>query len=66
MELERGLPGLCSETQAVSSQDADEVMSMKIEEVSSLQEEEVPMLRTWQAIKAEHEVSFSPLRRRKY
>jgi hypothetical protein len=57
-DLEQDLPGLCSETCPVSSQDADQVMCMKVEEVSCLQEEEVPVLRTWQAIKAEHEVSY--------
>jgi hypothetical protein len=45
----------------VSSQNADQVMHIKVEEVSGLQEEEVPVLRTWQAIKAEHEVRFLSL-----
>jgi hypothetical protein len=42
----------------VSSQDADQVMSMKVEEVSDMQEEDVPVPLSWQAIIAECEVSF--------
>jgi hypothetical protein len=33
-DLEKGLPGLCSETCRVSSQDTDQVMHIKVDEVS--------------------------------
>jgi hypothetical protein len=59
-DLENGLPGLCSETCRVSSQDTDQVMHIKVDEVSGLQDK-VPVVVTWQAIKAEHEVSFMSL-----
>jgi hypothetical protein len=58
MEVEKHVPGLCSETCPVSSQDVDLVMSVKVEEVSDMQEEDVPVPTTWRAIKAESEVSY--------
>jgi hypothetical protein len=60
MTLKKDVPGLYSETCPVSSQDADQVMRMKVEEVSDMQEEDVPVPLTWQAIKAECEVSSTP------
>jgi hypothetical protein len=49
---------VCSEKCALSSQDTNQSMSVKVEEFSNVQEEEeVPVPITWQAIKAECEVS---------
>jgi hypothetical protein len=53
VDVEKDMPGLCSETCPVSSQDAAQVESMKVEE-----EEDGPVLITWDTIKAEHEVSL--------
>jgi hypothetical protein len=53
------LPGLQTDTDVRSSKicDADQLARVKSEELSYLQEEEFPVLKTWQAEKAEHEVS---------
>jgi hypothetical protein len=51
--VEKNMPGLCSETCPVSSQDAAQVESMKVEE-----EADGPVPITWDTIKAEHEVSL--------
>jgi hypothetical protein len=50
--------GLQTDTDVKSSKicDADELVRVKSEELSYLQEKEFPVLKTWQAEKAEHEV----------
>jgi hypothetical protein len=53
----KDLPGSCSETCPVSSQDANRLVSVKVEVVSDTEQEEVPIQATWQAVKAEHKVS---------
>jgi hypothetical protein len=63
VDIEKRVPGPCSETYPPSSHDANQPMNMKVEEVSDVEGEEkhrVPM--TLIGIKAEHEVScMSPL-----
>jgi hypothetical protein len=54
---EKNIPGLCREACPVSSQDANQVMSVKVEEVSDMQEEAVHVPIPWHAIKSECEVS---------
>jgi hypothetical protein len=58
MDLEKHVPGPCSETYPTSSHDVNQGMTIKVEEVSDVEVEEkraVPM--TFVRIKAEHEVS---------
>jgi hypothetical protein len=56
MNLLKVEPGSDSET----CHDGNQVIDVKVEEVMDIQEEEDPVLITFPAIKAEHEVSFMP------
>jgi hypothetical protein len=53
-DLQKGLPGSCSETCLTSFHDGNEVMSIKVEAVTV---DEDPLLLTFPGVKAEHEVS---------
>jgi hypothetical protein len=55
--VEEDLSGLCSDTCPVSSQDAGQVKTVIVEE----EKEAVPVPITWEAIKAEHDVSCMPV-----
>jgi hypothetical protein len=58
MDLEKHVPGPCSETYPTSSCDAYQAMNIKVEEVSDVEvEEEHPVPMSFIGIKAEHEVS---------
>jgi hypothetical protein len=59
MDLERCVPGPHSETYPTSSHDADQAMNIEVEDVSDIQreEEEDPVPISYEAIKAEREVS---------
>jgi hypothetical protein len=50
-------PNSCSETCATSSNDGNQVTSMKAERISDIGEGEDPLLIKFPAIKVEHEVS---------
>jgi hypothetical protein len=58
MDLQKHVPGPCSETYQPSSCDANQAMNIKVEEVSDVDvEEERPVPMAFVGIKAEHEVS---------
>jgi hypothetical protein len=58
IDLEKHVPGPCSETYPASSCDANQAMNIKVEEISDIEaEEEDPLPMTFIGIKAEHEVS---------
>jgi hypothetical protein len=58
MDLEKRVPGPCSETYSTSSHDAKLAMNIKVEESSDIEmEEEHPLPMSFIGIKAEHEVS---------
>jgi hypothetical protein len=58
MDLQKPVPGPCSETYPASPCDANQAMNIKVEEVSGIEaEEEDPVPTTFVGIKAEHKVS---------
>jgi hypothetical protein len=61
-DLEKDVPGFCSETYPTSSCDINEAISIKPEEVSDVEAEDVLMPIEFQAVKAEFEVSCMDIR----
>jgi hypothetical protein len=65
MDLQKDVPGLCSEMCLSSSHDENQVINIKVE-ATDIQEDEHPMLITFPVIKAEHKVSCISVRFHKY
>jgi hypothetical protein len=57
VDLDRCVPGPCSEIYQTSSHDADQALNIKVEKFSDIQDEEDPVPKPFPAIKPEVEVS---------